>query len=264
MAAPVVKILGERNSGTNFLARCLSENFDAKVYPGGISLSQDQRAYLRRAEPERVRRGPLREALWDANHVRDLPRTGGWKHAAATNAFLTRFARSQNALVICIVRHPAAWLAAMHRNPFHAAAHVPARFSAFLRAPWVARPRDELAQPFLDNPAVLYRVKLASYAWLAEVHEATILLRYEDILANPDAAFAPVARHLPRRSAQYTLPQEGTRAFVPGETEATGFAERARRAGYGLLAPVDAAFLSDALRGSFADTLYPFENAPTG
>ena len=256
MPTPYVKVLGERNCGTNVLSRTISSNFDVVVAPSNSPLSRKQRAFLGRAEPSRARRDELREVIRDYNHLRDLPIAGGWKHAAATQALVDQFLIRKSAIAVCILRHPASWAQAMHRHPFHALTDVPADFSFFIRAPWLARPRDELSDPLLASPLELLKAKAKSYGWLCRAYPRTVILRYQDLVLDPSTALLPLQKHLSQTTPEVVLPKAGVRGFIEGEVARNDFVEKARSTGYDMLAASDAAFLQELLEGSFLASMY--------
>jgi hypothetical protein len=252
-----IKILGERNSGTNFFELFLKQNFELNIAKNHGYLSARDRNYLEKAEPRREFKSQLREALRDNAHFRSVPNTGGWKHAAPTQRFLDEFATPRKALVLCLVRHPAVWLQSMHRNPFHALSYVSPNFSEFIRTPWACRPRDELINPFTASPLHMYLDKFAAYKWLAERHAQTMILRYEDILLAPQDAANRLTSFIPRLDGTLALPSKSARNFGVGHNNLQEYHEKARASSYDLLSKEDRDFVQEILLATELAKLYP-------
>lgn len=251
-----LKILGERNSGTNFLHSFLDTNFDAQIFPNEGHLRRWQRRYLSRFDRRPLRRS-IREAMLDENHLLAIPENGGWKHAAATNLFLTDFAQPQGCHVICLTRHPASWLYSMQRNPFHRMTPTPSDFSEFIRSPWVARSRDMLSTRFLDNPIQLLAEKLNSYHWLSTQYSRTHIVRYEDIVLDPDRIAERLSVFLKRKSRHVEVRQESARHFGTGHTTFPEYATKTQQASFNLLNEADREFVQSQLSDCSLARMYP-------
>jgi len=254
---PGIKILGERSTGTNFLEQYLRNSFRIRTFKDGTPLTSDQRGFLRSAQPDPTQRNDLREAFRDANHFRTREKNGGWKHAAATQQFLDGFARPTNCTVLCLIRHPASWLHSMHRNPFHALANVPTSFSAFIRAPWVCVGRDELDNPFLNNPIELYCNKVSSYLWLAENYPDTMILRYEDMVLCPDELHEKLCSKFSAIEDRPQLPTQSARNFGKGHHSLEEYQTKARRAAYSNFSDEDKIFVKEQLEQHYLLAVYP-------
>lgn len=257
-ARPVVKLLGERSTGTNLLQSVLAGAFDLDLASNSSGVRPDQSALLPPWYAGRwSSRRASREAIQDHNHWAELPKNGGWKHAAAGERFRAEFVLPSQALVICLLRHPADWLMAMHRNPFHGIGHVPHRFSDFLRAPWIAAARDELGSRIIDNPVQLYRAKVESYAQLAAAWPGTALIRYEDLVLEPTATLARTPVWPWRRTETIALPETPARPFGRRRAGRGDFLQKARAASFASLTSADREFILGELAGSALADLYP-------
>lgn len=250
-----VKILGERNSGTNFLESLLRENLpelhlfdnihtlptpESAVYPNGFFPRWDQQA--------------AEEALLDHYHATMLAASGGWKHAAPTERFLKDFLAPTGAAVVIILRHPAAWLRSMHRNPFHSVCHLPQDLSEFLRQPWLTMARDELPERLLPNLAALLAQKVARYQWLLEAWPNSTVIRHEDLARAPAATLAAIGLSLgdaPR------VPETDSRWFARTAPPKDTYSAQAAAASYAVLNDADQHFLRGGLAATGLDLLYP-------
>jgi hypothetical protein len=255
---PKVKILGERSTGTNFLGELIRQNFDCELLPNSSGVLADQLGVV----PSRFAgrwssRRATKEAIQDHNHLAELPRNGGWKHAAATRRFLEGFARPQEAIVFCLLRHPAEWLLSMHRNPFHGIGRVPKGFSEFIRSPWVAAQRDELEERLIKNPIEMVERKSNSYKWLQVNHDRAFVIRYEDVVLSPNEVFNRTPLWSVRKNSEVRLPVSKSRAFGRQDNAGMSYSEKAQRASYVLLATSDRDFVLSELADKTLMEHYP-------
>jgi len=259
-ARPTVKLLGERSTGTNLMQGVLAGQFDLDLAGSSSGVSPAQKAILPPwYEGRWASRRASREAIQDHNHWVELPENGGWKHAAASARFLSDFVRPRRAIVLCQLRHPADWVMAMHRNPFHGIGHVPRRFADFLRSPWIAAARDELGKRVLANPLQLYRAKVESYLALAEAWEHTALIRYEDFVLDPEGTLGKTPVWPYRRQDRITLPETSARPFGRSRVGTGDYRGKAGAASYDTLSPADRDFVLAELAGSALLRFYPAE-----
>lgn len=253
-----LKILGERNTGTNFLHQIISENYNIKLFPNTSNLSKEQRNALpRSSSSEWTSRQASKEILRDDNHFLKIHENGGWKHAAVTENFVENFARPSGCAVICLVRHPASWSTSMHRNPFHGVAKVPRDYSSFLRAPWICVARDELSPSLQPSPLALYRKKIESYEYLKSVYENTAIVRYEDVLLNTDPTFSRLGLQPFQHTNKIDIPKSSSRNFGKGHLLLSGYQSKAKKPGYDQLSDQDRELILGELQGSLLLKLYP-------
>ena len=164
------QVLGERSSGTNFVKRLLGRNTDLTPT----------------------------EAL-------------GWKHGGPHMMAVPR-----DMAVICVVRRADSWARSMFEKPWHTTPEMQALpFTRFIRAPWntlIDRPRyfrglmaegsvgaplqpdrdPATGLPF-DNLFALRRSKLASLLTLPARGCTCVVLRMEDVQADPQGALAQMS-----------------------------------------------------------------------
>ncbi len=202
-----IKLYGERNTGTNYLEQLIRRNLDAVILPGAAP------AWLRR----RFRGHPrLRERAIDAYFYVTFGRNLGWKHMLAPPRW--RLERSIRPLgqthFLFLVKNPYAWLLSLHRHPYHHP--TPASdFSAFIRAAWPTLGRENVGREPFPNPVVMWNQKNASYLALAREVEGQII-RYEDLVAAPEAVIAAIAgAGFARRAGIF----ENVREAVKGEED---------------------------------------------
>jgi hypothetical protein len=182
--APVVKIYGERNSGTNYLAALLGLNLRATqlrgVAPRFRALSRTPRL-----------RESARDLYFDLTYRRNL----GWKHGMAPDdsRMATVGRAAEHVGFVTITKNPYAWLLSLHRRPYHARGPTPT-FEAFVAAPWHARRRDGTPMQ-LPSPVALWNTKNESYLALAR-RASCVNVRYEDLVADPEAVVRGIADRL--------------------------------------------------------------------
>ena len=127
-----IKIFGERNSSTNALRRLLEQNTQSRVLPSVAPELDPHFAERMKSMAQRPQANLLQESYVDSIFRTAKPQFS-WKHGATHFASLDDF---RDCLVIFALRHPASWLLALHRRPYHALQPVPSRFEDFLQAPW--------------------------------------------------------------------------------------------------------------------------------
>lgn len=172
-------VYGERNSGTNLVHALLAQNLP--VFEGSPG--------------DRIGRFGFRY---------------GWKHG-----FPQMLAAPDGCLAVAVFRHPETWVRSMHARPWHA---VPALkelpFDAFLRAQWHSRvdernfgvepgdmramaemqwDRHPLSGARFANIAQLRRAKTTGFLSLSERFANCLMLRHEDVVADPEGLVAHVA-----------------------------------------------------------------------
>ena len=221
---PLAKVFGERHSGTNFAAALLAANFDVALVGFEESYTAAERRLLEAAGYPMTGLTPVLERIQDANHARHLARDGGWKHAALDDGLFAAYRDAGRTFFLCTLRHPALWLRAMWGRAFHdhlrrADGRDPEgreSLGAFLRRVWVTRARDNLADPVLASPALLWKHKAASYLAQAAKRENVMVVRHEDILRDPGAVLARIDGHLTPRGGGLAGARGGRTAVACG------------------------------------------------
>ncbi|MEE9454490.1 MAG: hypothetical protein V3V13_08940 [Paracoccaceae bacterium] len=223
-----IKILGERNSGTNFLTAIMRGNFAVTVHTNIGELSPAQNVIFKHKMILKTLRNKFIESSYETAHIRDLATQGGWKHACVTPRFIDAFARPNDCHILCIVRHPLAWARSMHKNPFHAFGLAPQDFTAFLNTPWRTRPRDELGSVTLASPLCLWREKLLSYQCHAKTYEKLRIICYEDLVLETAKTLGKLGQILPRKHPDIRIPVHDPRSFVDSTERFPDYQQKAR------------------------------------
>ena len=167
----VLKLYGERNTGTNYLSELCARNYAVNLLRGTVP-----RSWAR----------SVRQREWGLDLYFRLTTRGnlGWKHRMAPDKEELKRSSvpAKQLLFITLTKNPYAWLVSLHRRPYHNRSSF-SSWLGFLATPWQTVGREHHPEPFL-NPIVMWNEKNASYLRLAEVGSC-VNLRYEDLLADP-------------------------------------------------------------------------------
>lgn len=209
MQLPVlIKVFGERNCGTNFLTALLARNLrgDAIVLgaPGDRDYRSPGMAELvtgvpgKPAQDQVAARGlkPVAfEAFKDEASRQGFDRNFGWKHAAVSVACLQRSAVFARGRFVFLVRNPYYFCAALHRRPYNLLPRPRGNLarSDFVRARFRPNARDKLTVADFNAPE-LWNLKVRSYVAAADaLGDDALLLRYEDLVPDPEHVVATIA-----------------------------------------------------------------------
>ncbi|SLN46363.1 hypothetical protein PSA7680_02378 [Pseudoruegeria aquimaris] len=258
---PAFKVMGERNSGTNLLHKMLATQFDVQLYPTSSGLSERQRRALPGLASRWSSPRAAKEAIQDHNHFAELAENGGWKHAAASERLRREFAAPKSVRIVFLLRHPVSWSRSMHQNPFHGLARVPRAYAEFIRAPWLTVARDGFEQRLFESPLHLLRAKAESYLAYAAEDPSACILRYEDLVLDPEAAFRRIGAWEARRVDRPRLPEKSARAFGRNPLSREGYEAKVRDTGYHSLDAADRDHFRSVLEGSPLLELYPMTEA---
>jgi hypothetical protein len=185
-----VKVYGERNTGTNYVSRLISLNFDVHVLRGVTP-------------PQWIQQHGSTEAAKDQFFAEFFPRNLGWKHALPRSRRELESAgiNTSRILFVTITKNPYSWLLSMFKRPYHWNRQAKT-FSEFLSMPWTPIRRENCDDDFL-NPVDLWNRKNRSYVTLFDSGLHAVNLRYEDLVCDPmrvlkrlnDTARMPVRHH---------------------------------------------------------------------
>lgn len=172
---PVVKIYGERNTGTNYLSALMELNFHCHQLPG----------FVPRAVMGLQLLLPGREGVRDYWFEKTFSRNLGWKHMQVEAADRLQDAATFSAALhfLTLTKNPYSWLLSMHRRPYHQHYQKPLSLEEFLVTPWQVAGRDNVQGP-VSNPVELWNIKNRSYDNLAN-RFPVLQLTYEAVLCNP-------------------------------------------------------------------------------
>lgn len=189
---PLVKVFGERNTGTRALLQMLRNSGDVtlRMAGAGSEAEQSRRAEMANRISDQFT-GAWRKLYLDALRDNEWHRSDpllAWKHAAP--AWHDSFAE-QRASVIFMVRSPYSWALSMARRPYHIAGRRPESLEEFLTRPWLTQRRDN-TDILLPDVMALWQAKLAAYRQFAGLAKAsgvrTAILNFESFVADPVAS----------------------------------------------------------------------------
>jgi hypothetical protein len=187
-----IKVIGERNTGTNFVESLLEANIDCSLCPGNLPISR-RLVYkvLDKALPYAISRKVV-EADRDREYRRRFQNELGWKHAKILGQNDSRTGFPIGTGFVAVVKNPYSWLISLHRRPYQNESLKSLPFSDFIRQPWRTVERENSSQEYYDNPVLLWNDKVASYSNL-ENFGPLVLARYEDVLQSLESFLQRVA-----------------------------------------------------------------------
>jgi hypothetical protein len=185
-ARPLIKVYGERNAGTQYLAGLLVRNLPITLLDGTV--------------PQPIFRlqklAPGRDLVRDVYFWLTAGFNLGWKHALVETLprCAWRCRARRDIRVVTITKNPYSWALSMARKPYHRRGPAFDSLEALLQRPWRTVGRENAPLAF-RNLIAMWNRKNAAY--LRPVGGfPTINLRYEDLLADPEATLGRVAAAL--------------------------------------------------------------------
>ena len=175
MTKQLLKMYGERNTGTNYLSKLIDLNLRIEQLPGVLP------QWLLKAQEK----FPAKEFVRDAYFSMTFHHNLGWKHALVKSAEeLEQYAVcSSNLSFVTVSKNPYSWLLSLYRKPYHQNYTGKPDFETFLSAPWKSVRRDNVSSK-ISSPVELWNIKNASYMQLN--NELSVLnLTFENLLADP-------------------------------------------------------------------------------
>lgn len=169
MPIEYIKIIGERNSGTNYIEKIINENFHVNLLPGSM--------------PRILNKTLGYEFVRDYYFKKTQHKNLGWKHAMApTNSFLESVGMKDNVGFIAIAKNPYAWLLSMFRRPYHL--HTEQQtFDQFISSQCRTVSRERYTEAF-RNPMIMWNKKNKSYVDLCD-YGFGLIIPYESFLCAP-------------------------------------------------------------------------------
>jgi hypothetical protein len=182
----IIKIYGERNTGTNYLQQLIKLNFNVALlkgvapqcifYPG---LAVDLML------PTLFKNYPLYDRIEDMYFKLKSSKNLGWKHTLVSSNIMEKIkAHKNDVFFITLTKNPYSWLLSLYNKPYSYASNenLP-HFEQFLIEPWKTLERENHPKSF-ENPIVMWNQKNKSYMQLKSNFH-TINIRYEDMLSDP-------------------------------------------------------------------------------
>ena len=201
MEKPLIKVFGERNTGTNYLLKLIDLNLDARLLP---SIAPKYVTTMQKWLPGQ------NECFVDVFFKFTCAQNLGWKHSLVDQIDLYQKIKKKSGAkihVITLTKNPYTWLLSLYKRPHHyrhkfnffkhplawfmSLYKSPSNytikqgtFEEFLRSPWLTVGRENSPKE-IENPMILWNIKNASYIQINE-KKSGINLRYEDLLLDPE------------------------------------------------------------------------------
>lgn len=191
----IVKIYGERNTGTNYLQQLIKLNFDVLLLQGVVPIYVDMVSYfIRWIFPALCKRHHLNERIKDDYFKLTFSKNLGWKHTLISSDLIDNLTKYPNTVFfITLTKNPYSWLLSFYNRPYYSQRKFE-DFEQFLVKPWEAVGRENSLKDFI-NPIEMWNLKNKSYIKLNEKFP-TENIRYEDLLANPENIIESLSEHL--------------------------------------------------------------------
>lgn len=190
-----IKVLGAKNSGTNYVRRLIESNFMVPILSGVVPeyngptralfsmlVRTSRTLNLDRAWNEDIAN------LWFWLTERD---NLGWKHQVVDPLWMQRYGR--NVGFVTVTKNPYAWLLSLYRRPYNTAVEQPeVTFGQFLRRRLTTQGYRERRKAPYETPIEVWNIKNRRYLALATHHQASIL-KYEDVLCDVERVLVALA-----------------------------------------------------------------------
>lgn len=180
---PLLKLYGERNTGTNYLEELIRLNLHAET--------------LRSIEPRWVEllQKPLpgKNFLVDLYFLLTIKSHLGWKHMLTepTSSCFSPVIGARPIHVVTITKNPYSWLLSLYKRPHHYRGRLPSTFEEFLLTPWRTVGREGSPR-FFANPIDLWNQKNAAYLGMVKYFKV-MNVRYEDLLIDYEAVLVALS-----------------------------------------------------------------------
>ena len=200
LSTPIIKVYGERNTGTNYLAKLIQSNLDVVQLRGTPARPIN---YLYRKIPGL----PISELLQDIYFKYTFHRNLGWKHSEVlpVNALEDFEITRNNLYFITMSKNPYSWLLSLYSKPYHYFRRWEDKpdFETFLGTPSPVMIRENAAGTYA-SPIDVWNQKNASYIQLRDAFSA-VNLKYEDLVANPEGIISSICSELGLEKKQETF-----------------------------------------------------------
>lgn len=201
----MLKLYGERNTGTNYLLKLLRKNVDVTLLRSEIP--SNWRKWQNRV--------PGNESIRDLYFKLNFKQNLGWKHTAVpTPDELERYTLFQHPDLkfLTLTKNPYAWILSLHKRPYHRYYDGPAQtLLDFVQTPWKTVHRDGVSKRVLASPVELWNLKVASYDNLPV--DKTLHLTSLELIAYSEAVVNQIVNQFgfPLKSATFVDHEESTK-----------------------------------------------------
>ncbi len=182
----IIKLYGERNTGTNYLSRITALNTNAVMLKG----TAPEFGILRRFEF-------LKDGYFYFTQHENL----GWKHSIPDVEAIKKHKDFNNLKIITVTKNPYSFLLSLFRKPYQIIGKRPATFDEFLKRKWITVNRENYKPKIFKSPAELWNAKNEAYISLHQKTNLPVLnLTYEKLLEDPEATISHIIQELKLQS----------------------------------------------------------------
>jgi hypothetical protein len=240
---PTVLVVGERNSGTNYVDQLVAANLAVTTAAGVIPAR-----YARAAQrlPEEWRERVIDTWFSTTRTV--------WKHGLIDDAAVRRL-RRRDVFPVGVVKHPLAWAVSMRQRPYHRFEHH-TDLADFCSTPWRTIGRERTGRRTFANCFELWAVKQRALLDLADRGDA-LVWRYEAVMEDELAHLVELADRLsvPAPSSVAAV-GPSTKADVAGDArDAAAIREQYQTEAWRAEVPAEIVDLARGSCGDVADRL---------
>ena len=167
----MLKIFGERNTGTNYLTNLINKNLSINLLRGtAYRLFGFNKSEL------------YKNLFFYYSEKYNL----GWKHSNIFNEnVISNLKRNPEISVVVLVKNPYSFLTSLHKRPYHNMKLKNLNLLNFLNSKWVCVKREK-TYSYFDNPVNLWNNKVESYFKLKyEFPERVLIIKFEELVKNP-------------------------------------------------------------------------------
>ncbi|WP_300463366.1 inositol monophosphatase family protein [Desulfobacula sp.] len=219
----LVKIYGERNSGTQFVTRLIRNNFLCEILPGTLADAEPGyrdriEAKLKSTISDNCKRKLASSIKIDEYFCGNLWKTLGWKHCVPPLEVIG--ARPDNAqiLFVTLTKNPYAWALSMFNRPYdNLCLQKNIDLASFVSEPWLTTERDNCPS-ILESPIELWNLKTDGYIQLAKSY-SVICARYEDVIDDPKKFLSNVSRYIEKKSDEFYILNESAKKSDVGKKD---------------------------------------------
>lgn len=196
-----LKVFGERNTGTNWCEQNLEANTAVEIVTNRELQRRDAVREGMREQAGGGKLGKLQRAARRQRVIDDIYAAAGrdsfdWKHCAVVEERLRDHPHYASTAFVCMTKHPVWFVSSLHRRPYAALGEVPDDLAAFVARPWQTVGRENLDGAELSSPVELWNRKVRSYFEFVARNPRAIIVKYEDLLADPDLIYRRLSEEL--------------------------------------------------------------------
>lgn len=179
-----VKIYGERNTGTNYLEKLIQLNTSANLLSGiAFNRKLNKSFYF----IERLGFVMFTEFLRNLYFMCSI--RNSWKHKELVDTEKLY----KDVFYVVVVKNPYTFLLSLYKKSYHIKKAHSVSFLEFLKSPIKALKRE--GEGYYLNPIELWKRKTKNLRFLQENNNNIIVVRYEDLLANPEKEILKICKN---------------------------------------------------------------------